>query len=339
MNKSTELFEGLVAETRRLELDNPIGYRNLTLVPLSGPTSQMDYILAADALADGSLIIREVSSGGLVNTLMAENKSSKRILLLDGEELVGAKQNRILNTTILIEAYSTLKIPVSCVEQGRWRYVSNHFSSGVYCPPEIRLKKSQAVSRSYARSGQPASNQCKVWEDVEMLCRQLNVQTPTMAMKDVFDQRSDDVRSYLQALPYPKNARGVIAAVSGRFVALDALDKPSAFERIWNRLVAGYAADALRGRQKEKSIFNEKAARFFIDSIADCTTSVFPGVGLGQELRFESSQITGQALVVDDCLVHLSVFGKNEPDQHGRTNEQQIMPPSYRARRRNFTEQ
>ena len=50
------------------------------------------------------------------------NKSEVMVLILDGEELVGAKQNRIVNTTILIPAKETVLIPVSCVEQGRWSY-------------------------------------------------------------------------------------------------------------------------------------------------------------------------------------------------------------------------
>jgi ARG and Rhodanese-Phosphatase-superfamily-associated Protein domain len=35
------------------------------------------------------------------------------VLILDGEELVGAKQNRIVNVTILVVTQSEIVIPVS----------------------------------------------------------------------------------------------------------------------------------------------------------------------------------------------------------------------------------
>ena len=147
MQEPNELTKLLVKMTELLQLDNPIGHRNLTLVPVRGDSSAgLDYVLAAEAIEDGTLTVKEVSDSGDVNMLIVQNKSDKRVLLLDGEELVGAKQNRILNTTILIEANTTQKISVSCVEQGRWNHVSSKFSAGMYSPPEMRSNKSRAVS-------------------------------------------------------------------------------------------------------------------------------------------------------------------------------------------------
>ncbi|HOL32563.1 MAG TPA: hypothetical protein PK052_11345 [Anaerohalosphaeraceae bacterium] len=333
MQKPNELTQLLVKMIQLMQLDNPIGHRNLTLVPIKGPSSQLDYILGAEAIAAGTLTVQEISESGAVNTLTVENKGDRRVLLLDGEELIGAKQNRILNTTLLIEAHTTQKIPVSCVEQGRWRHISHAFAVGVYSPPEMRSKKSRAVSSSYIRCGQADSNQVEVWREVDKLCCDLRANAPTRAMKDVFDQRANDCNSYIRALPYPEGVRGVMAAVSGRFAAMDVLDKPAAFQRIWNRLVSGYAMDALRRKDKEHKPFTEKSAQFIMDSISDCQVSVFDAVGLGQELRFESPLILGQALVVQDCLVHISVF-PNEANSRPDDPEYRIMPPSFRKRPR-----
>ena len=58
--------------------------------------------------------------GGSVPDLLVENRGDVRVLFLEGEELIGAKQNRILNTSVLVAAHTKVKIPVSCVERGRW---------------------------------------------------------------------------------------------------------------------------------------------------------------------------------------------------------------------------
>ena len=49
---------------------------------------------------------------------------------MEWEELVGAKQNRIINATSLIANQTENTIPVSCVEQGRWAYLSEKFALG-----------------------------------------------------------------------------------------------------------------------------------------------------------------------------------------------------------------
>ena len=92
----------------------------------------LEHLTLKEALEEGALLISEVSHAGSVPELKAMNRGSSPVLILDGEELAGAKQNRVLNTTILIKVYSEIVIPVSCTEQGRWTHQSEHFSdSGV----------------------------------------------------------------------------------------------------------------------------------------------------------------------------------------------------------------
>ena len=81
------------------------------------------------------LTVQEVSEGGSVPELLVDNMGDIRVLFIEGEELVGPKQNRILNTSILVAAKSKTKIPVSCVEHGRWGYKSKFFGSAVHTRP------------------------------------------------------------------------------------------------------------------------------------------------------------------------------------------------------------
>ncbi|CUU10152.1 hypothetical protein JGI2_00440 [Candidatus Kryptobacter tengchongensis] len=100
-------------------------FENMTVYPMfSLSDGKVEYITLDEALKMKSVKITEISTSGAVNHIKVENLSDLPILILEGEELIGAKQNRTLNTTVLIKEKSETIIPVSCVEQGRWSYRS-----------------------------------------------------------------------------------------------------------------------------------------------------------------------------------------------------------------------
>ena len=322
-----------------MQVGDPLGHLNLTLVPLRGERrGQLDYLLSMDALTAGTLAITEVSEGGSVPELLAVNQGQQMLLLLDGEELVGAKQNRILNTTVLLPAQSKTRIPVSCVEQGRWRHVSHEFASGSYSPAKLRARKSRDVSRNLATVGEARSDQGGVWEEVASNMCAASVPSPTMAMHDVVEQRRDSLTGFIEAMKYPAEARGIMAAIGGHFVALDLFDKPATLERIWARLITGYAMDAIaRDQEADKSKrFTAKGAAALLEHVGEIQCRAFPSVGLGEDWRFEAADVLGQALVADGDCVHLCIFPN---DLTGRQQDRgpNIVPPSSRRRSRRNT--
>lgn len=125
----------------------PTAYKNLTLYPLlaDGPQAP-EYRLLEAALGDQSARVTEVSDAGHVPELKFINEGARPVLLLDGEELVGAKQNRILNLRVLAPAKCTIIIPVSCVEAGRSR--SRTPLTGRFSPPPCRCFAMTPVGRS-----------------------------------------------------------------------------------------------------------------------------------------------------------------------------------------------
>lgn len=120
----------------------------LTLAPLFGGLAAKEFIVGADAFADGTLTVTEVDHAGDVTHLEAHNKGGLPVLLIDGEHFEGAKQNRILNATVLVAANRTSILPVACVEHGRWHYeASADFSpSAEIAYSDLRSKN--AVRRS-----------------------------------------------------------------------------------------------------------------------------------------------------------------------------------------------
>ena len=77
--------------------------RNLTVVPILDVTRSATGWLTLDhAMERGLAEVTEISEGGSVPQLGFVNRGDAPVFLLDGEELVGAKQNRILNLSLLV---------------------------------------------------------------------------------------------------------------------------------------------------------------------------------------------------------------------------------------------
>lgn len=187
-----------------LELGEAQQYKNMHLFPLfySGNHSP-EYLTLKEALEKNLLVITEVQQEGVVPELRVKNQSPFMILLLDGEELMGAKQNRILNTSILIKEQSEIIIPVSCTEQGRWSYTSKNFvDSDLVAASRIRASKVSTVSESLEKSKHFFSDQLKVWNQVRELAFESHVSSKTDAMRDIYVAKERDLTDYIQQLRF-----------------------------------------------------------------------------------------------------------------------------------------
>ena len=263
------LTEGLAV--REARVSGP-----LTLIPLVGGDAAPPYLTAAAALDAGTLSIGEVG-GGSVPQLVLKNAGTLPVLLLDGEHLEGAMQNRVLNATVLAAPEHETVIPVSCVEQGRWGYrgSAGEPSVGFSSAPEMAYSELRSLKTVYAAASARAGagrrvDQGEVWADVERKRTQVKGGTsPTGAMRDAFRDRAADLRRIVDGVGRPdREHNGVMAFAGWRPLALDLFDRPETLAALWDRLVQGYAMDALTD---EPASVGEEFAYGFLRGVAGPT--------------------------------------------------------------------
>jgi hypothetical protein len=287
-------------------------FGNMTMFPLlDGDNGSAGYLTLDDALARGVVQITEVSVEGSVPDLKLKNESDEPVLLLDGEELIGAKQNRVLNLTILAPANRTIVIPVSCVEAGRWSPRSAKFttSSQAYFA-RGRANKMAHVSQSLRASGERRSDQHAVWADIAAKGAHLKTESATAAMSDIYDHHTKLVDEYAGAFTAADRQVGAVFAINGEVIGFDLFDSPATYKKLLPKLVRSYALDAIESAQ-EKSASAPSAAsvKELLLSVTKAEAKTFPAVGEGMDVRFTAPNVTAAGLVAKGRVVHLSGFG------------------------------
>ncbi len=326
--------EATLRRVKGLSFGEAQSHEGLTVLPLilqeeEGP----EYLTLSEALASQQLTVSEVSASGRVPELQVENKGSKPVLILDGEELMGAKQNRVLNTTVLIKEHCVTVVPVSCTEHGRWSYTSPEFSdSGVVMASVVRVNKLRSVSASLSMTGRASSDQGQVWEDIDAMCGELDAEAPTGAMRDVFESRSDDLKAYTSAFPRTDGQHGLLASVNGRVVGLDVVSRASAYTHLHDKLVKSYAMEALLSAKAKPAAVTAESVEIFLARVLATTESTFPSIGYGTDCRYSGEEACGSALVHDGVCIHAAFFGANGTSAH---EDGRMSGPRQRRRYRN----
>jgi hypothetical protein len=292
-----------------VRIGDPIRHEALTVFPLfSTPDEAVEYVLADEAIGSGAVTVEEVSEGGSVPNLLVSNTGETRVLFLEGEELRGAKQNRVLNTTVLVAAHSTIKIPVSCVEQGRWRYRSRSFSSGgSHSSSKLRRHLKESVAQSLKAGQGHTSDQMAVWREVGRQMASLGSSSETAAMADTYESHQGRLSEFRETLKYVEGASGVAVAVGPQVVAVDVFDRPSTCRKVWDRLLSGVVMDALEAGQPEK-LAGVADVESLLSRLRAAVWEPAPAVGEGQEYRSGAVPAAhASALVLGDSVLHGSV--------------------------------
>ena len=306
-----------------LELGDMLVFGNMATIPLFIKADmEPDYITLDEALQHHLSQITEISESGSVPELKVINHADMPLLLIDGEELLGARQNRILNATILVKERAETVIPVSCCEQGRWHHTSRNFSTSPHIMPcFLRQAKVGDVTTSLRSKKGYRSNQARVWDQLRESALRFNVDSPTGAMKDLFDAKEEELHESLKALEIKPEQKGVLIFINGEVAGLDIVSRGSAYMTLHPKLIKSYAIESLEKRRMRTKPSVEKA-RAFLAEAAHCVEEKYPSIGYGWNYRYEGERVVGAALVYQDRVIHASFFRTRRIDSNGLSDFQ-----------------
>jgi hypothetical protein len=325
----------LIKYLETLATDAKQSHDNLTVFPLlSDAAVSLAYLMLDEALQKEVVEVAEVDESGEVSRLKVINRSDLPVLILDGEELVGAKQNRIVNTTILIAAESMTIIPVSCVEQGRWTYRTNRFfSEKRMMTSRMRASKAVKVQDCLSMRAEFAADQGSVWQNIREMAERRNVDSLSGAMADIYEKERPAIAEYLPHFHCLERQVGAVFAIAGKVVGFEAFGKSDTFATCFDKIVESYVLDAIDefGREGKDRSTAENAGNFLRDLFSS-RVATFPSAGLGTDCRLDSEKANGLALVVDGEVLHLSVFAR-QARERGSKLRTRLSRPSRRRRR------
>lgn len=272
----------------------------LLVAPLVAPGRTVD----ADLLEDARHELTELSDAGVVNAIRVRNLGDRPLLLLDGEEVVGAKQNRIFNASFLVPQGRTVEVPVSCVEQGRWERRSATFApASRTVSTSIRSSKLRRVTTSALRTSTYDAGQRAVWQDVDAHLRQTATLSPTSAYADAVASTARRTAERMPALAPRRDQLGHIALRGGRLQCIELLGSAALYARAWPKLARGLLADP-DSKPGDAGRAHELASAA-LAALRGLSFESRPAPGGGQTLHVDTAALVAGALMHEGAVYHL----------------------------------
>ena len=286
-----------------LELGAPCTAGRLEVVPLISKRDEgAPYLLLHEAMGRGLLQVSE-QRDGVVNEVLATNLGSDPLLVVEGETILGAKQNRVVLMSMIIPGHTTVPVPVGCMEQGRWT-IGSQFSGVGEMPIEPEIRSQSMFER--VKGGR--FDQGRLWGTIAAKLSAAQVHSRTADYNEFMASHHKAAKERARALEPVPGQVGIMALLNGKLVALELLGHPVNWASIAARLTSSYMlglfGDAARGTT------GRLTAQDWLELIAKGSVISRHGVGQGEQIILQGPGYAGAGVWDGHRPAHLAVFAR-----------------------------
>ena len=307
-------------------VSEPLKIGNMAVFGLASTMqTKEEYLCLPEALKNNKALISEVSDQGSVSHLLVKNFSSQTLLMVEGELIVSTKnakllQDRVLNTSILVPAFKTVHVPVSCVEAGRWHHSSiksHRFSvSEDFYFARGRMRKNEDVFYSSRAHGHKYSNQQRVWQDIDEKLNKVDAYSSTSSINVAYTRKRIEIEKVVRKFHAEPSDVGIIYGIGSNLIGCDIFNSNSIFKTYLPKILRSIYLDSYE-HEKSTSPLQKKDALSLFKLIQQAQFEEHPAVGgEGIEVRTNDPVLIATGLFdKDKTAVHFSAFLKEREMQ------------------------
>ena len=290
-------------------VSEPVEKNNITTFFLSSiEKNNNKYLSFSEAIAKNQVQISEVNKEGLLTKLSVSNKSSDNIIILNGELIIGTqiRQDRIVDSTVLIPGYATVLINTFCGEQYRW---SPRLSNKISTSESLYFSSGRA--NNAADINTKLSKQCRIWSEISEKISDFNVKSFTNSVDQIYKKKKVNVEEIVNFFKIPLEAVGIALGINHQLVNIDIFSNNCMLQIYLPKIIRSIALDSFKKISK-KSYLKKKDVHRFLRQIHQANKQkrkVVEGT-LGEELQFNSESVAGSILYHKEQTVHFSAFVK-----------------------------
>ena len=302
-------MEQMLNMNLNFNVSEPVEKNNITTFFLSSiEKNNNKYLSFSEAIAKNQVQISEVNKEGLLTKLSVSNKSSDNIIILNGELIIGTqiRQDRIVDSTVLIPGYATVLINTFCGEQYRW---SPRLSNKISTSESLYFSSGRA--NNAADINTKLSKQCRIWSEISEKISDFNVKSFTNSVDQIYKKKKVNVEEIVNFFKIPSEAVGVALGINHQLVNIDIFSNNCMLQIYLPKIIRSIALDSFKKISK-KSYLKKKDVHRFLRQIHQANKQkrkVVEGT-LGEELQFNSESVAGSILYHKEQTVHFSAFVK-----------------------------